>query len=697
MGKSVKQNWWLGLAGVFIFVVYLLLLPGYFHSVDESAMYVAAHNAWREGNPHTNQMAYSLWAIRPGEAVTMLSPTGDIYTKKSPLMVALMVPFVWLGLRLPWWSTVQAVLLLGPLIATLTAVLLGRLIWSMSSRRVAVLAMLLFAFTTMALPYAQTVFSEPLAALGLLLAVAGLGLGREELEEERPYTPHYPLLAGLGLTLAVGSNAVYAVLVPVWGLWLLRRWPQREKWPAMLATFAAPLLLLAAGLLLYNWQRFGHLLETGYHFAPDQEGFTTPLWWGVLGLTLSPARGLIWYAPPILLGLWGLPQSYRRRPLLTQLILLVVLFHLLAFGTWWEWWGGYAWGPRFLLPLIPLLLLAGVPLLACALTGERLVQAALGLVAVAGLVVQLGGTAVDFNRYEIYLDEHFPAPTGQLLRYHHDPQLVWSIAGSPIVAHWQLWLDGSRQYPWWHPDAYPPPGLDEIPHQISAEQQPGDLIVNLVPELLYDLLDQPELPPTYGLPYLVDPADPQARQLFAQVKTDAGRVWLITWFQPGEAANWYEQELRREWASVRDVWADDLRLLLLAKPPPAASPQPGAARFGPIHLRDYAVQLSDSHLFVTLTWAAEETLAEDYVSFVHILDEIGQVIAQQDRPPLAGYRPNTGWQPGEPVTDRFAFPRHTLPESGWQVAVGWYSWPSLERLPLTVQGEIIPSGQYPLP
>jgi hypothetical protein len=148
----VKQNWWLGLAGIVIFVVYLLLLPGHFHSVDESAMYVAAYNAWREGNPHTNQMAYSLWAIRPGEAVTMLSPTGDIYTKKSPLMVALMVPFVWLGLRLPWWGTVQTVLLLGPLIAALTAVLLGRLIWSLSSWRLAVLAMFLFAFTTMALP-----------------------------------------------------------------------------------------------------------------------------------------------------------------------------------------------------------------------------------------------------------------------------------------------------------------------------------------------------------------------------------------------------------------------------------------------------------------------------------------------------------------------------------------------------------------
>jgi hypothetical protein len=33
-----------------------------------------------------------------------------------------------------------------------------------------------------------------------------------------------------------------------------------------------------SGLLGYNWLRFGNWLETGYHFAAGQEGFTTPLW-----------------------------------------------------------------------------------------------------------------------------------------------------------------------------------------------------------------------------------------------------------------------------------------------------------------------------------------------------------------------------------------------------------------------------------
>jgi hypothetical protein len=41
--------------------------------------------------------------------------------------------------------------------------------------------------------------------------------------------------------------------------------------------------------------------------------------------------------------------------------------------------------------------------------------------------------------------------------------------------------------------------------------------------------------------------------------------------------------------------------------------------------------------------------------FVHILDEAGNVISQQDRLPLAGYRPTSSWQPAELIVDRFAY------------------------------------------
>jgi hypothetical protein len=375
----------------------------------------------------------------------------------------------------------------------------------------------------------------------------------------------------------------------------------------------------------------------------------------------------------------------------------IILFHLIAFGAWWEWWGGYGWGPRFLLPLLPLLLLTSLPLLNRALGEERWLQGIVVLCAAAGLLVQFAGTAVDFNRYETFLDDHFPAPANQPLRYHHDPDLVWRIADSPIIVHWQLWLEGERQPFWWQTRGQSQHSLQEIPHQIRTAQQPGDVVINLVPELLYDLLDQPTLPPVYGLPYRVAADDPQARQLFDRVKSSADRIWLITWYQAGDPHNWYEQELRQEWASVQEMWADDLRLLLVAQPP-APEAKPGTARFGPIQLRHYDWQMTETTLFVTLTWAAEQPIPENFVTFVHILDESGNLLAQQDRQPLGGYRPTTSWQPGEPITDRFAFPHHLLPADGWHIVTGWYSWPSLERLPLTVtSGEQLDADHYLLP
>jgi hypothetical protein len=698
MGKRLTSDWWWsGVLALLTFTIYLLLLPGHFHSVDESAMYVAAHNAWREGNPHTNQMAYSLWAIRPGEAVTMLSPTGDIYTKKSPLMVALMLPFIGLGLRLPAWSTVQTVLLLGPLLTTLTAVWLYWLVRRLepaAGQRVAVVAALLFALTTMALPYAQTVFSETLASLGLLLAVGALVWG-----EKRPFSYRYPFLAGVGLSLAIGSNVVYLLLAPIWLVWLLRQTSEWSQWLTAGAVFALPLLLLGGGLLAYNWLRFGAWLETGYHFAPGQEGFTTPLWWGIPGLTLSPARGIAWYAPLTWLGVWGLFYLYRRHSHLAQLILLVIGFHLVVFGAWWEWWGGYAWGPRFLLPLMPLWTLASLPLIARALSMSGVVRWLVALVAAWGLLVQVVGTAVDFNSYEIFLDSHHPAPAGQPLRYHHSPELVWQPRHSPILAHGQMWRSGEWQLPWWATAAHNPPLLSEIPAQIRAAQQSNDVIINLVPELTYELLDRPDLPPVWGLPYRAAASDIQGRQLFEQVKSEADRLWLITWYSPGHPENWYEVELRQAWASVGDSWADGLRLLLLAEPPATITTRPTmlSPTFGPVQLQQYGVTETADTLFVTLTWDTTIALSDNYVSFVHLLDTAGNVVAQQDREPLAGYRPTTTWQINQPVTDRFAFPRHALPAGEWQIVVGWYSWPSLERLPVTVDGQAIPSAQYPLP
>jgi len=102
--------------------------------------------------------------------------------------------------------------------------------------------------------------------------------------------------------------------------------------------------------LAYNAVRFGTPLESGYG---DELGrFSTPVGVGLVGLLLSPGRGLVIYAPAAVLGLFALP----RLPRALALYAVGSLAALLAlYCRWWGWEGGWCYGPRLLVPALPLL------------------------------------------------------------------------------------------------------------------------------------------------------------------------------------------------------------------------------------------------------------------------------------------------------------------------------------------------------
>jgi len=330
---GISERLWLLLLGLGVFLSTSLLMTSDFHSVDEVAMYVTAVNVADNGEFHANQIGYSLWGIRPGEEVTSLGNSDNVFTKKSPLMLLLMVPPVLLGRLAPFISTSRAVLLLGPLLTTIIALLLYRVGRELAySRLASTLAVLLLAAGTMMLPYSQTVFGEIVAALGLLIAVYSL------LRLSRGGHHWAAAGVGLGLGLACGINPVYFVLALIAALlilfWLRSSNPWRTVFQQLLF-IATPVLAVAAFLIIFNTVRFGSFWDTGYGLGTGGEGFRTPLWWGVLGLTVSPARGLLWYSPPLILAFFSWPMFHPQQPRLSWAILIIVLFHLVAFGLWW--------------------------------------------------------------------------------------------------------------------------------------------------------------------------------------------------------------------------------------------------------------------------------------------------------------------------------------------------------------------------
>jgi hypothetical protein len=80
------------------------------------------------------------------------------------------------------------------------------------------------------------------------------------------------------------------------------------------------------------------------------------------------------------------------------------------------------------------------------------------------------------------------------------------------------------------------------------------------------------------------------------------------------------------------------------------------------------------NLDLLLVWTALAQPARDYTVFIHVLDAAGNLVAQLDRPPLAGFAPTHLWQPGMNLAEQIAIPLpEELPDGAYSVRAGLYN------------------------
>ncbi len=120
---------------------------------------------------------------------------------------------------------------------------------------------------------------------------------------------------------------------------------------ALLAAVPATALLAYSRLALGSFSALGQLQT--FRAAPGGAAL------GVLGLLVSPSRGLLVFGPLFLFAIPGLvrtPGPPPARPVLVWASLFVPVLVLMT-GLWPVWWGGHAFGYRLLTELVPILLL----------------------------------------------------------------------------------------------------------------------------------------------------------------------------------------------------------------------------------------------------------------------------------------------------------------------------------------------------
>ncbi|MBZ5535390.1 MAG: hypothetical protein LAO31_05490 [Acidobacteriia bacterium] len=278
--------------------------------------------------------------------------------------------------------------MMNMIITALTALVVALCLRDLGFRfRTGALAAIGFAFGTPAWPYISYDFSEPLQALCLVAAFWFL----LRATKRHPPSPFYFTLAGLALGYGVFTKALLLILVPIYGLYSWRRLEgTSRKEHRSFGWFVLPLLVWGVAIAALNLHRFGSIFEFGY--GGETTRFTTPLLTGLYGLLLSPTKGLIFYAPLTILLPWSWWKMRRSRHRELIFLLSIFVLHVATNSKWWSWEGGMSWGPRLLMPILPLMIISASTLL----ESVRWSLPVFGVCVVAGVTINLLGVLMNF-------------------------------------------------------------------------------------------------------------------------------------------------------------------------------------------------------------------------------------------------------------------------------------------------------------
>lgn len=235
------------------------------------------------------------------------------------------------------------------LLTPLAAVLLGMWLRALGhGPRVSLAVAAIYALCTTAWPYSRTFLSEPLSTVVLLGAALAVTRFRQT------GRAHHLWIAAALAGASVHVHVLNVLAIPCvfgyaigWKLELPKT--QRRDWIVALSICGLGLALLGFS----QWWRFGSPFETGRF---DHYGHWVWPFEALLTILVAPGRSLLIYSPPLFLALWAWPALRRRDGATAMFVLVLALTRLLFVACRSDWHGGWAIGPRYMVPMVPFLL-----------------------------------------------------------------------------------------------------------------------------------------------------------------------------------------------------------------------------------------------------------------------------------------------------------------------------------------------------
>jgi len=320
-------------------------------AVDTIPSRLLPYSILREGNFDLDEFQFlyaqgvPAYIIQSGERLVSAYPPG-------PAILAL--PFYLLPVlgRVPPQSKllIDVEKLAAAVLTALSVVLIYAAINRLEGNRAALLLSLIYALGTSSLSVSsQALWQHGPSQLFLAASLYCLVRGMEQ--------PRWAALSGLTLGLAVLCRPTDLLIAIPLAAYIVQ--VHRDQL-ARFTLLALPSMIFMA---LYNAWYFDSALRIGY----DQGFFSgnslrTPVWEGLSGILFSPSRGLFIYSPVFLFSLLGMVLAWgRSEPPLAKYLSAAVVLVIALYSRWKIWWGGWAYGPRLLADLTPLLTLLLVP------------------------------------------------------------------------------------------------------------------------------------------------------------------------------------------------------------------------------------------------------------------------------------------------------------------------------------------------